>query len=670
MTMTIPFLNLFKRVKDQALAKKDRAVAEPNPAAPLEKPSTERFSKTVMPNATRTLPAVQEQTETPALPRPMVPAPIQPAKNPPRTISFGAPPVAPARLRDLPPAVALALEPRVERVISLQLADIVEQIPVDYIKPLESIDSTRRVLLKASEVEKGMATGKPAVSLATIFQQVPEIFLRTIAPVDDAQVYLPFEKVLKQFTSMQVRGDQEKHSAVPQVETPFLQATLEDNTKFGTTTEVGVEANDSARGDLPPVRIELATAEAYAAAEPEANGYVLKQPASDGTSASPTRVPLKFSPNGTGGPAPEGVPASRGPSVPTSTTNEPTPTRIPFQVSEPPELIKDEPWLTAENITPGVESTAPKVTTAAPVAATPSTTSKVTIRLALRPILKALPPFQAAGDPSSVPEDAAIEIPFYLIEPQLATGRIALTPAAFEAAMPQEHRALFKIGEQAADVILPLQDVLKNLPVTTLNMRTDQVVLEAGPSFVTPFSAQADEDAKRFNPKSANVAGTPVAPVKVEEATQSEVVQPATAAKREPFNLEPTAAAAPAQAAVETDAKAVVEELKNLAGIKGCAFMFGDGLSLAGSLPPEYETEGLCAMGPALMQRIQSHMVETKLGVLESMSLSCTKGAISFFVHQNLCLAAFHTDQQLATEVREKLAHTVHELSQKYSHPV
>ena len=504
MTMTIPFLNLFKRVKDQALAKKDRPVAEPAPTAPLEKPSTERFSKTVMPNATRTLPAVPEQTETPASPRPMVPAPIQPA-SPPRTISFGAPPVAPARPRDLPPAVALALEPRVERVISLQLADIVEQIPVDYIKPLESIDSTRRVLLKASEVEKGMATGKPTVSLATIFQQVPEIFLRTIAPVDDAQVYLPFEKVLKQFTSMQVRGDQEKHRAVPQVETPFLQATLEDNTKFGTTTEVGIEANDSAsaRGDLPPVRIELATAEAYAAAEPEANGFVLKQPASDGTSTSPTRVPLKFSPNGTGGPAPEGVPASRGPSVPTSTTAEPT--RIPFQVSEPPELIKDEPWLTAENITPTAESAAPKVTPAAPIAATPSTTSKVTIRLALRPILKALPPFQAAGDPSSVPEDAAIEIPFYLIEPQLATGRIALTPAAFESAIPQEHRALFKTGEQSADVILPLQDVLKNLPVTTLNMRTDQVVLETGPTFVTPFSAQADEDAKRFSPKSANV---------------------------------------------------------------------------------------------------------------------------------------------------------------------
>src|SRR5262249_2730607 len=126
-----------------------------------------------------------------------------------RTISFGTPPAAP-RPRDLPPAVALALEPRVERVISLNLSDMAEHIPAEYIKPLESIDGTRRVLLKGSEIEKGMAAGKPAVSLATIFQQVPEIFLRTIAPTDEAQVDLPFDKVLKQFNNLQVRNDQEK----------------------------------------------------------------------------------------------------------------------------------------------------------------------------------------------------------------------------------------------------------------------------------------------------------------------------------------------------------------------------------------------------------------------------------------------------------------------------
>src|SRR6267143_1191874 len=241
MTLTIPFLSFFKKVKDQALAKKEGVVAAPRPVAPLEKPSSERFSKTVMPNATRTLPP-QDPFEMAARSSSMggqMPGASAAASAPSaqRTIAFGATTSAAPRQRDLPPAVALALEPRVERVISLDLADIAAQIPADFIKPIESIDGTRRILLKASEVERGMASGKPAVSLATIYQQVPEVFLRSISPTDQAQVPLPFKKVLEQFTSLQVRSDQERHQAVPQVETPFLKVTLEDNSRFGTTIE-------------------------------------------------------------------------------------------------------------------------------------------------------------------------------------------------------------------------------------------------------------------------------------------------------------------------------------------------------------------------------------------------------------------------------------------------
>jgi predicted regulator of Ras-like GTPase activity (Roadblock/LC7/MglB family) len=130
----------------------------------------------------------------------------------------------------------------------------------------------------------------------------------------------------------------------------------------------------------------------------------------------------------------------------------------------------------------------------------------------------------------------------------------------------------------------------------------------------------------------------------------------------------------PLQVALETDekldAKSVVAEVNKLTGVKGCALMFGDGLSLAGSLPAEYETDGLCAMAPSLMQRIENHMVETKLGALRGMTLACAKGSVTFFMHENLCLAALHASDELGAEVREKLARVVHELSRKYSHPV
>ncbi|HEX7515758.1 MAG TPA: hypothetical protein VF345_00575 [Chthoniobacterales bacterium] len=538
-------------------------------------------------------------------------------------------------------------------MISLELADIAAQMPADYIKPIESIDGTRRILLKASEVERGMASMKPAVSLATIYQQVPEIFLRSIAPADGTQVQLPFKKVLEQFTRLQVRNDQERHHAVPQVETPFLQVTLEDNSRFGTTIEP-VET-----GDLPPVRIELATAEAFAAAEPEAtaNGFV-QQPRSENTLAMPTRIPFKLSPNGTGGPAPESVPASSGPSVPTSFPSAPAPTRIPFKMTAPSDDLrhKDEPWLTAKSLAASAET---------PVAPVTESKVEVKITLALKPILQGLPPLQLGGDPSSVPAEAQIDLPFSLIEPQLAAGRITVAPEVFAAGLPAEYQNLFKAGE-AVDIMLPLHEVLKNLPTASLRMRDDQEEQEAGANFATPFSAKAEEDAKRFNLAGTAIAKSIVTPVAAVEEAQADA-----APERKPFDLLPQN---PLQVALETDekldAKGAVAHVNKLAGVKACAFIFGDGLSLAGSLPAEYETDGLCAMAPSLMQRIENHMVETKLGALRGMTLSCVKGSVTFFMHGNLCLAALHASGDLASEVREKLARVVHELSRKYSHPV
>src|ERR1041385_7751120 len=157
--MTIPFLSYFKKGKGAAAVKE--APAKPE-LPPLEKPSYDLFSKTVMPNATRTLPPqdpFEMASRSTALGGQMPSVAVAPAQA--RTISFS--PLSPtmAAQRDLPPAVALALEPQVERVIQLELGDVLTSMPEGYLKPTESIDTKRRVLLKASEVEKGMATGKP-----------------------------------------------------------------------------------------------------------------------------------------------------------------------------------------------------------------------------------------------------------------------------------------------------------------------------------------------------------------------------------------------------------------------------------------------------------------------------------------------------------------------------
>src|SRR6202011_1351029 len=155
----------FKRDK-AAGAVKEKPMAPAKPALPaIEKPSSERFSKTVMPNVTRTLPP-QDPFEMAARSTAMggqATGASVPLPSSPRTISFS--PLTPTSPRNLPPAVALALEPRVERVISLELGDVVAALPPGHVKPLGEEDAKRRILLRACEVEKGMANGKPSVSI-------------------------------------------------------------------------------------------------------------------------------------------------------------------------------------------------------------------------------------------------------------------------------------------------------------------------------------------------------------------------------------------------------------------------------------------------------------------------------------------------------------------------
>ena len=690
--MAFSFLNLFKK-------KTAEPAAAPAPP-PLEKPSTERLSKTVMPSG-RTVMPTQDQFRSGSSSAAAAGGGGSATQTTPapRTVSFGA-----AMPNDLPPAVAVALEPKVERVISVELTDVVAGMPEGYVRPLENRDVGRRVLLKASELERGMSNGRPAVSVATIFEQVPEIFVRSVAASNTTQVTLPFSKVLEQFSNLQTRSDQYRDLAVPHVETPFLKVTLEDDERFGTKTEI-LET-----GDLPPGRVEPATAESIAAAVPEAmameRGATIAAPAEtpgafslrstaspepkkdaatgapSTAPAGPTRIPFKLSPNGTGVSAPERVPASSGPPVPTSLpTPAPGPARIPFKVTPPSDDLRkqpSEPWLTKESFAAAAEAEPAIKLVESPAAAEPAQDGAITISLPLGTILRTLPPMQLVGDADEVPSDARLELPFSIVEPQLVTGRVTLSPEQFAAALPEAYRRFFD-ATAAAPVSLPLQEVLKNLPVTSLRMRDDQEEQEQGANFATPFSAKAEEDAKRFKTSAAPVpkpvmqpiaepvvpAALPIEPA-IQEPTPPAVVPSVVKAA---VNGERSALQAALDTNDELDAKGVVNHVGKMPGVEACAIMFGDGLSLAGNLPENYEAEALCAMAPSVLQRVENHMADTKLGSLRAMTLSCAKAAVTFFMHDNLCLAAVHPKAELAAEVRERLSCTVQELSRMYSHP-
>jgi predicted regulator of Ras-like GTPase activity (Roadblock/LC7/MglB family) len=679
--MINPLVDLVNKVRQRFFAS-GNGTPVPQQAVRTEKPAGERLSKTVMPNSTRTI-APQDPLQAAAA-NATAPSAITAVKTGPRMISLGAT-QPPRQAKDLPPAIALALEPKVERAISLQLSDILDQIPAGYIKSEESFDPTRRVLLKAVEIEKGMAARSPSVALTSIYEQIPEIFLRSVAITDTARIALPFEKVLDQFNRVQVRRDQIRDSSIPQVDTPFLAVAMEESEKFGTTLD---PLQTSA---LPPVKVQPATAEALAAAEPEAAESVAGPPLSlakpeslllerveDAATAesprstivppeprvheepphnfTPARIPFHLPPKGTGAPASERVPASSGPpvlpSVAPSSPKLPPPPRNPYE-SVPFDQMKfseTDNGLSSERVAelekPRKRKTIESTNLDLITAPSPDMASKVEekIELPLRIVLQNLPAFQRQGDPSLAPEDVKISLQFAPLAEQLATGRVTVSPKVFQEAIPTEYRYLFHLDEAETPVVLPLQEVLKNVPSAALQMRTDQEALVENETIETPFSIQAKEDARRFSGE--------------EPPTIASLLD-------RPRRIETK----PVEKVEKVDAKQVVARATKLPGINGCAITFADGLSLAGNLPAAISADGLCAVAPTLLQRIEKHMLDTKLGPLNSMTLQCASSAVTFFMHGNVCLSALHTTEGLSAETRRQLARMVDELSQTFSQP-
>jgi predicted regulator of Ras-like GTPase activity (Roadblock/LC7/MglB family) len=643
--MTIPFLDLFKKITGRFGSTAIEETPAPTTAGrAVKKSAGEKLSKTVLPHATRSF----------SPPDPFRGAAgAGPGRSSATPLQLGAQRITTAPKKSqsapLPPALARALEPRLERAISLRISDFIDRVPTGYLKPIEILDSAARVSLKASEIEKGMPEKNPTISLPSLYQQVPEIFLKGVRPDDDTRVSLPYEKVFEQFTKAQVRGDQMRDPAVPQLDTPILKATIQDSERFGTKIDP-IETTAS-----PSVPVQPATAKSIADAEPDA--FVQATTKSTSTPhpvislyspelkpkselSTPKKIPfIELSPNGTGASASERVPASSGPPVPTLLALTPELEKVASEQSD--EKTKTLPAIkfSEEPITKPAE---PAISKAEPNRF--PLKDETPIHLSLKVVLKNLPAFQLDGDITAISDDAKVSLPLSLVEPQLASGRIAIVPDVFKAALPEQYRAIFQLDEAKTPVVLPLDEVLKNLPATTLKLREDQEIFELDSDIETPFSIKAKEDAQRFAPE--------------EKASVEKTKDGATDAKID---------IAPAVEKKKLEPKEVVTEVNALAGVKACALTFSDGLSLAGELPQEAAAEGLCAMAPAILDRVTQHVRETKLGNLVAVTIHTSKSAVSFFARGNICLTALHPDGSLPAETRATIAGLIEELSKQYT---
>jgi predicted regulator of Ras-like GTPase activity (Roadblock/LC7/MglB family) len=253
-------------------------------------------------------------------------------------------------------------------------------------------------------------------------------------------------------------------------------------------------------------------------------------------------------------------------------------------------------------------------------------------------------------------------------------------------------------------------------------MRDDQEEIETGASFETPFLIKAKEDEQRFRVSSAPVSkpsekpatetgreetrpdATP--PEKTEEVkakiteapkpVEASVPERAAEAAREDARLDNAALEKAASISKEeaeaskeqneaglelappldikgrkekNEAKEVLARVNALPGVAGSCLTFADGLGLAGNLPAEAAADGLCAMAPSLLQRIERHMLDTKLGSLTAVTLHCTKSPVTFFMQGNICLTVLQAGGRLAPETQDELVNMTKELSRTYSQP-
>jgi predicted regulator of Ras-like GTPase activity (Roadblock/LC7/MglB family) len=314
------------------------------------------------------------------------------------------------------------------------------------------------------------------------------------------------------------------------------------------------------------------------------------------------------------------------------------------------------------------------------------------VTLPLRPILASLPPMQVAGDVASVPADAKISFRIALITPQLASGKVAISPKDFHAALPEQYRGLFLPDAVEAPVPLSLPHVLANLPGDSLRVREDQEVASQDEMFETPFLAKAKEDEERFARRRGT--GLPTAAPEKPEVPKAEIpkLEPSEVAKAEALKvtipspqapgLEPaetadrkvliptasgeTSVTKPAEAAPKFDAKAAVAQACALPGVASCSVTFADGLIIAGNIPDEMHMEGLSAVAPTMLKKLQKHMCETQLGPLSCMTVHGEKSPVTFFSAGDLCLTAVHNGAELSAESRSELSRITQELSRTY----
>jgi len=288
------------------------------------------------------------------------------------------------------------------------------------------------------------------------------------------------------------------------------------------------------------------------------------------------------------------------------------------------------------------------------------------IRIALSPILRHLPPelnhtalHDAAGS------NCEIELPLELIQPQLSNGRVTVPLSVFLEALPETVRNALAEVDRSTQVPIPLKEIFRHLPGDALPLRADQEVEELREPIDTPFTTNAREDAERFR----NVPGTVEVPEKepahpeVGDSAKNEKTGapsdtpepeiPAVAAKTEPdfsrlqtvfLTNEPL------------DLPSIVGKISALPGLQTALLHTADGRQLTGAIGDEQFERAALTLLPALFGEVKTKLDERECTGLETLTFCWRQEQISIFSDGRLCLSVRHSRRPFKPGVREKLS--------------
>jgi hypothetical protein len=312
-----------------------------------------------------------------------------------------------------------------------------------------------------------------------------------------------------------------------------------------------------------------------------------------------------------------------------------------------------------------------------------------TVRVALAPILKNLPPELQPSEPAALANapGAAVEIPLELIKSQLATGRVTIPFSTLLASLPEEARAHFPQADPTTEVPIPIKEILQNYPEDLLRPRPDQEPEEVLPSIATPFTAPAKEDTEHFSKLPVETQAEPSAPdshqLELIESTETPTQSPPPVAHELPIAPETPVAAekpvteekavteekpavghktAPDFSALQSvfltdealDLNKVAQKVGELPGVNSALFFAADG-----SLHGEPEKLGLTQSSVQLLSSL-SHEIGQRvgglgLGQIETVTLGWKRELVSVFTRGESGFVVRHEKRPFKPGVREKI---------------